>query len=99
MNELLYASKDWLENDDQNPFFIVQNNPVPLSPAPARIVNGLARIAEDERKIRYNATDILCSENKCFSNMKLIYKKNQSDPGLNLNIFSVWLCVFLCKFF
>jgi hypothetical protein len=78
----LCASKDWLENDDQNPLFVMQTNPVPLSPAPERKANGLPFMVEEKRKIKQNATDVLCSENKCFSNMKLIYKKNQSDPGL-----------------
>jgi len=72
---LLYASKDWLENDDQNPFFITQTSPVPLSPAPVRTKNGLPPIAEAERKIKQKATDVLCSENKFFSFKTLIYKK------------------------
>jgi hypothetical protein len=57
----------------------MQNNPVPLSPAPARKTNGLPLTADDERKRIKNATDILCSENKCFSYNTLIYKKNQSQ--------------------
>jgi len=63
----------------------MQANPVPLSPAPARIVNGLLRIADDERKTKSNETIILCSENKCFNYNAPIYKKNQSlQKGLIL---------------
>jgi hypothetical protein len=56
----------------------MHTSPVPLSLAPACILNGLHRIAEDERKKMKKATDILCSENKWFSYTALIYKKNQS---------------------
>jgi hypothetical protein len=63
----------------------MQDNPIPLSPAPARIMNGFPRIAEDERKTKQNATDILRSENKCFSYKQPIYIK-KSTPSKRIDI-------------